>query len=74
MAKRVTWTNSAKQARRDILQFWIDRNKSKAYSKKLSVLLRDKINLISDQNYIGKPTNFKDVRATLISHFTISIK
>ena len=42
--------------------------------KKLSALLKEKTNLIRDQNYIGKPTNFKDVRATLISHFTVFYK
>ena len=74
MAKRIIWTNTAKQARHDILQFWINHNKSKTYSQKLSVLLKEKINLIRDQNYIGKPANFKDVRATLISHFTVFYK
>jgi plasmid stabilization system protein ParE len=74
MAKRIIWTNTAKQARRDILQYWINHNKSKAYSKKLSILLREKISLIKSQNYIGKPTDFEDVRATLISHFTIFYK
>jgi len=74
MAKRIIWTNTAKQARRDILQYWINHNKSKTYSKKLSVLLREKISLIKSQTYIGKPTDFKDVRATLISHFTIFYK
>ena len=74
MAKRITWTNTAKQSRCDILQFWITHNKSKTYSKKLSALLREKISLIQAQNYIGKPTDFRDVRATLISHFTIFYK
>ncbi len=58
MAKRVIWTNTAKKARRAILEYWITNNQSKTYSKKLSVLLREKINLIKAQNYIGKPTNF----------------
>jgi toxin YoeB len=74
MAKRITWTNTAKQSRRAILQFWINHNKSKTYSQKLSFLLKEKINLIRDQNYVGKPTNFKDIRATLINHFTIFYK
>ena len=74
MAKRIIWTSTAKQARHDILKYWIDHNKSKTYSKKLSLLFREKISLISSQNYIGKPTDFKGVRATLISHFTIFYK
>ncbi len=73
MAKRVIWTNTAK-TRRNILEYWITHNQSKTYSKKLSVLLKEKIDLIKSQNYIGKPTNFDDIRATLISHFTIFYK
>ncbi len=71
MAKRVIWTNTAKKARRAILEYWITHNRSKTYSKKLSVLLKEKINLIASKNYIGKPTNFDNVRATLIDHFTV---
>ncbi len=74
MAKRVIWTNTAKKARRAILEYWITHNRSKTYSKKLSVSLKEKIYLIASQNYIGKPTNFDNVRATLISHFTIFYK
>ena len=43
MAKQVIWTDTAKQARRDILVYWITHNGSKTYSKKLSVLLREKL-------------------------------
>ncbi len=57
MAKRVIWTNTAKKARRAILEYWITHNRSKTYSKKLSVSLKEKIYLIASQNYIGKPTH-----------------
>ena len=40
----------------------------------MSVLFRKKINLIKSQNYIGKPINFDEVRATFISQFTIFYK
>jgi hypothetical protein len=36
MAKRIIWTNTAKKARREILQYWINHNGSNIYSKKLS--------------------------------------
>ena len=42
MAKRIIWTNTAKQARRDILQFWINHNKSKTYSQKIICFIKRK--------------------------------
>ncbi len=35
MAKQIIWTNTAKKSRREILQYWIDHNRSDIYSKKL---------------------------------------
>ena len=74
MAKRVSWTETAKKARREILDYWLQQNNSKTYSRKLSTLLKRKVELIRSQNYVGKPTNYKDVRATLVHHFTLFYK
>jgi hypothetical protein len=74
MAKRVVWTNTAKKSRQEILEYWAVRNKSKTYPRKLSLLFTEKVNLIKSENYVGKPTNFDAVRATLVSHFTIFYK
>ena len=43
MAKRVIWTNTAREARRKILEYWIHHNGSDAYSKKLSKLFKKKV-------------------------------
>jgi plasmid stabilization system protein ParE len=74
MVKRVIWTETAKKSRREILNYWILRNKSKTYSKKLSALFKEKVELLKSQHYQGKPTDFKGVRATLVSHFSIFYK
>ncbi|MGN6340391.1 MAG: type II toxin-antitoxin system RelE/ParE family toxin [Ginsengibacter sp.] len=74
MAKQVIWTNTAKKARREILQYWIHRNGSNAYSKKLSQLIRKKVRLIQSQHYLGKPTDIENVRVSLISHFSLFYK
>jgi plasmid stabilization system protein ParE len=70
MAKRVVWTLTAKKARREILDYWIKHNGSSVYSKKLSKLFRIKVSLLSTNNYIGKPTDFENVRVSLVSHFS----
>jgi hypothetical protein len=38
MAKRIVWTNTAKKARRDILEYWIKHTGTNTYSKKLAKL------------------------------------
>jgi plasmid stabilization system protein ParE len=74
MAKRIIWTETAKKARREILEYWIKRNGSSVYSKKLSKLFRTKVSLLDTRHYIGKPTDFYDVRVSLVSNFSIFYK
>jgi toxin YoeB len=74
MAKSVVWTETAQKSRQEILEYWNWHNKSKEYPRKLSMLFRKKIELLQEQYYLGKPTDFKDVRVTLVSHFSIFFK
>ena len=74
MAKRIVWTNTAAKARREMLEYWITHNGSKTYSKKLSALFRERVDLIKEQNYLGKPTDISGIRVTLVSHFSIFYK
>ena len=74
MVKRVVWTNTAKKARREILEYWIERNGTSTYSKKLAELFKLKAALLQTGRYLGKPTDFKDVRVSLVSHFSIFYK
>jgi len=69
MAKRVVWTHTAKNARKQILEYWIKHNQSPAYSRKLSKLFRIKVSLLQSKHYLGKPTNFENVRVSLVNHF-----
>ena len=71
MAKQIIWTDTAKKARREILQYWIRHNGSNTYSKKLSQLIREKASLIQSENYLGKPTDFKDVRVSLVKNYSL---
>lgn len=74
MAKRIIWTQTAQQERKKILEFWIIHNKSKTYSRKLSKQFKERTAYLSEYNYTGKVTDFKDVRVTLIAHFSIFYK
>jgi hypothetical protein len=74
MAKRIVWTHTAKKARREILEYWIKHNGSATYSKRLSKLFRIKVSLLESDHYLGKPTDFENVRVSLVSHFSIFYK
>ena len=74
MAKRVIWTDTAKKAKREILGYWIKHNGSNIYSKKLSKLFREKVGLLLSEHYQGKPTDFENVRVTLVNNFSLFYK
>jgi plasmid stabilization system protein ParE len=57
MAKRVIWSPLAIRRRREILEYWIMHNKSKAYSRKLNSVFKGAQKLISQHPDIGIPTD-----------------
>lgn len=57
--KEVKWTLKAIHDKLDILDFWIERNKSKTYSIKLDKLFDKLIDSLSNQPDQGKKTNYK---------------
>lgn len=71
MAKRIIWTLEAQRDRKNILQYWIERNKSKVYSVKLDQLLRGALKLIAGHPNIGRKTDFENVRAKLVKDYYI---
>lgn len=71
MAKKVIWTVRALNDRKNILQYWINRNKSNNYSIKLDNLFRESVSLISNFPEIGKVTNDKAVRIKIIKDYFI---
>jgi plasmid stabilization system protein ParE len=74
MAKRVVWTLTARNQRREILEYWIKRNGNKRYSRRISATIRKRIKYLAEFNYLGKPTDFNDHRVTAAGHFSIFYK
>lgn len=56
MAKKLIWSKQALQDRKDILDYWINRNKSKTYSIRLNHLFIDAIKIITKHPNIGIAT------------------
>lgn len=75
MAKRtVVWTKTADIQFVGILEYWIKRNKSNAYSKELVSLVTDRTKQIAKTPFIYRSTDFKDIRAASMGKFSIFYK
>ena len=75
MAKRnVIWTRTADIQFVGILEYWIKRNKSNGYSKKLVKLVSERTKQIANEPLIYKATDFKDVRVASMGNFSIYYK
>lgn len=75
MAKRnVIWTRTADIQFVGILEYWVNRNKSSTYSKKLIRRVSKRTEQIAERPLICKATDFKDVRVASLGNFSIYYK
>lgn len=72
MAKRkITWSKTAYLQRKSILLYWLQRNKSNAYPKKLLTEIQKNTKQLSEFPEIGKPTDIKNVRVLAMDNYSI---
>lgn len=73
MAKRkIVWTEKANLERKEILEYWINRNKSKKYSIKRNKLFLESIRLIAQFLAIGRKTDFdENVRLKVVRDYLL---
>lgn len=71
MAKRIIWSKQAERFFNEILAYYIDRNGSKTYSRKLNEEILHLISLISKQPFIGIQTENKDIRVFIKGNYKI---
>ncbi|RXP44319.1 type II toxin-antitoxin system RelE/ParE family toxin [Lutibacter sp. HS1-25] len=75
MAKRnIVWTKTADILFVGILEYWVKKNKSNTFSKKLLKLVTERTSQISEKPFIYKSTDFKDVRVASLKNFSIYYK
>lgn len=75
MVKRdVIWTRTADIQFVGILEYWVKRNKSNSYSKKLIDLVSKRTNQIAKNPFIYKSTDYKDTRVASLGNFSIFYK
>jgi len=71
MAKEIMWSQRAINQRKDILKYWVLKNRSTSYSIKLDQIFREAVILISKYPIIGKPADIKNTRAKKVRDYFI---
>lgn len=71
MAKKIVWTRKANKERREILDYWVERNQSKVYSIKLNKLIAEILIKLSIQPELGRRTDIESVRVKLVRDYLI---
>lgn len=75
MAKRtVKWTRAADIQYIGILEYWVKRNKSNNYSKKLIKIVEERTKQIAETPFIYKYADFSDTRVASLDNFSIFYK
>ena len=75
MVKRnVIWTRTADIQFIGVLAYWVKRNKSNTYSKKLLNLVLKRTKQIAKHPFIYKKVDFKDTRVASMGNFSIFYK
>lgn len=68
---KIFWTSTAVKQRNHIFKYWNERNKSTAYSKKLSKIINERINFLKTYPQMGKNTDVSNTRAISLGHYSI---
>jgi len=69
MAKQIVWSDKASNERLNILEYWLEKTGNNKYSRKIDIKLRETIRNIQDNNYLGKQTDHKNTRVTVVGHY-----
>lgn len=72
--RKIVWTKTADIQLVGVLQYWLERNKSNKYSKRLLKQVIDRTKQIARTTYMYKSTDFKDVRVASLGNFSIYYK
>jgi toxin YoeB len=71
MVKQIIWSQRAQADRKQILEYWRNRNKSNTYSKNLDKRFREVLNIIRDYPQIGKQTDDQKARIKIVKDYLL---
>ena len=71
MVKKIIWSLRARKEFIEILQYWVNRNKSNTYSLKLNSLVEEQLNFITTFPPIGRETDIPNVYVKVIKDYLL---
>ena len=74
MAKQIIWSRLAQNDRLRILDYWIKKNRSAKYSKRLNQIFEHTADLISKYPRIGKQTELEGIRFKIIRDYLFTYR
>jgi addiction module RelE/StbE family toxin len=74
MAFKIIWTVKAQKDRVEILEYWINKNKSAIFASKLNEIFNDRVEIIAQYPNLGIITEMKQVRAHIVRDYFIFYK
>lgn len=74
MVRRLIWSVEARNSRKNIFEYWNNRNKSKIYSNKLNLLFNANLQIILKLPEFGHPTKNENIKFIIVSHFELIYK
>jgi hypothetical protein len=69
MAKKIVWTNRADKIFSFILEFYLQRNGSKTYSRNLNKEIKEILDLLLKHPYLGVKTDLDEIRVLIYGNF-----
>ena len=71
---KIIWTNTAIQQRNLIFKYWNKRNGSKSYSRKLNYKIKERIEILKFNPWLGKSIQLENIRLLAFKHYSILYK
>ncbi|AZI22311.1 type II toxin-antitoxin system RelE/ParE family toxin [Chryseobacterium taklimakanense] len=71
MAKKIIWSRKAQVELIEILEYWINRNKSNTFSIKLNELVDEQLKLLTENPKIGRKTDIENVYIKVIHKYLL---
>lgn len=71
MAKRVIWSKRAKEDKSAILKYWLIRNKSNVYPKKLNGLFKDAVKWLAENPFGRRGTDYSQTFVKIVRDYKI---
>ena len=69
--KQIVWTRTAANQRRLVFEYWNENNNSTAYSEKLLVQIKQRLDTLLEFPKSGRKTVFKNTFVTSLGHYGI---